>query len=252
MELLVSVPAAVEDALASLMLDPSEPTLQYRGTITYIRRLYHPYLLGTPSLSLLRGAATPPTGGHAAETASSSDGGIIAVSTWLFEDPSAYAPIPLADDGNSSGGGGRGVGRRTRAGALLLLHRLSALAPGLQRVQSEVSALGVGRPPLTLHIVLAASAASASSSSGQSSINGGDMSTTIFVPSNEGSLHAVGTGGGVGTGGVGTGDGVSIDASLVRLDDGLSLVSRADIGEASEVHPETTAKAAEQVMTGSE
>ena len=215
MELLVSVPAAVEDALASLMLDPSDPTLQHRGAITYIRRLYHPYLLGNPTFTLLSGVAKPLIrAGDAAETASSVDG-IIAASTWLYEDPSAFAPIPLTSDDDSSGGG-RGVGRRTCAGALLLLERLSALAPGLQRIQSELTVLGVGRLPLTLHVVLAASTASSASSS--------------F---------------GLGCGGV------SLDASLVRLDDGLSLVSRADIGETSEMHPEIAAKAAEEVMSGS-
>lgn len=49
MAMLVEAPAAVEDALASL-LDHADPTVQRRALATYARRLYYPFLLHEPQL----------------------------------------------------------------------------------------------------------------------------------------------------------------------------------------------------------
>jgi len=49
MSMLVEAPAAVEDALASL-LDHSDPLVQRRALATYARRLYYPFLLHEPAL----------------------------------------------------------------------------------------------------------------------------------------------------------------------------------------------------------
>ena len=238
MDLLVTVPAAVEDALASLMLDPSNPTLQQRGAITYIRRLYHPYLLGLPSFAFSAAVVgnQPSAAAHGSGSGGTAnqDDGLIATSMWLFEDPAALVLSPHSDFSSEVFPGinpgqddspAPSITRRTRLGALLLLGRISALPAGLRRLEREVSAFGVGRPPLTLHIVLVA---------GGGGGNNADDATALLAPA-----PALGPLTGVG-------QGMSIDASLVRLDDGLSLVCRSDIGEHSEVHPETAAKAAEQ------
>lgn len=47
-ETLVAAPAAVEEALASLIVDHQDPMLQYRALLTYIKRVYHPFLLREP------------------------------------------------------------------------------------------------------------------------------------------------------------------------------------------------------------
>jgi hypothetical protein len=48
--MLVEAPAAVEDALASL-LDHPDPTVQRRALDTYVRRHYYPFLLHEPRLA---------------------------------------------------------------------------------------------------------------------------------------------------------------------------------------------------------
>ena len=50
MSMLVEAPAAVEDALASL-LDDADPLVQRRALATYVRRLYYPFLLHDPQLA---------------------------------------------------------------------------------------------------------------------------------------------------------------------------------------------------------
>ncbi|CAL8465869.1 g5405 [Coccomyxa elongata] len=54
MKLLVEAPAAVEDALASL-LDHHDATLQTRALQTYIKRVYHPFLLRDPEIHSVDG-----------------------------------------------------------------------------------------------------------------------------------------------------------------------------------------------------
>jgi hypothetical protein len=49
MAMLVEAPAAVEDALASL-LDHTDPVVRRRALATYAKRLYHPFLLHEPEL----------------------------------------------------------------------------------------------------------------------------------------------------------------------------------------------------------
>lgn len=54
MAMLVEAPAAVEDALASL-LDHANPLVQRRALATYARRLYYPFLLHEPQLQPVEG-----------------------------------------------------------------------------------------------------------------------------------------------------------------------------------------------------
>lgn len=48
---LVALCPAVEDALASLIVDHPNPSLQTRALTTYIKRVYYPYLLSEPTVS---------------------------------------------------------------------------------------------------------------------------------------------------------------------------------------------------------
>ena len=47
---LVAAPAAVEEALASLIVDHQDPALQYRALLTYVKRVYHPFLMRQPQV----------------------------------------------------------------------------------------------------------------------------------------------------------------------------------------------------------
>jgi acetyl-CoA carboxylase/biotin carboxylase 1 len=51
-ETLVGAPAAVEEALASLIVDNQDKyhALQYRALVTYIKRLYFPFLMCEPQV----------------------------------------------------------------------------------------------------------------------------------------------------------------------------------------------------------
>lgn len=51
-ETLVAAPAAVEDALASLIVDHGDRLLQSRALLTYVKRIYHPFLLREPVLQV--------------------------------------------------------------------------------------------------------------------------------------------------------------------------------------------------------
>lgn len=52
-ETLVAAPAAVEEALASLIVDNQDKyhALQYRALVTYVKRVYHPFLMCEPQVS---------------------------------------------------------------------------------------------------------------------------------------------------------------------------------------------------------
>jgi len=56
-ETLVAAPAAVEDALASLIVDHPNPLLQTRALGTYIKRTYYPQLLSEPQARAAAAAA---------------------------------------------------------------------------------------------------------------------------------------------------------------------------------------------------
>jgi hypothetical protein len=162
MDLLVTVPAAIEEALASLMLDPSDPSLQARGAITYVRRLYYPHLIGQPLY-------TPqPTSGSG-----------LATITWLYQDPLA--------------GCGREGHGRTCAGALLMIKDLASLPSSLETLDSELLSMGMGRPPLSLHIVV----------TGSHTLLASDA------------------------------DGSSVDPAKARLDGSSSIVCRSELGSPS-------------------
>jgi hypothetical protein len=51
-ETLVAAPAAVEEALASLIVDNQDKyhALQYRALVTYVKRVYHPFLMCEPQV----------------------------------------------------------------------------------------------------------------------------------------------------------------------------------------------------------
>ena len=52
MSMLVEAPAAVEDALASLLFDVGDIHVRQRAIITYIKRLYFPFLLHEPTIDI--------------------------------------------------------------------------------------------------------------------------------------------------------------------------------------------------------
>jgi acetyl-CoA carboxylase/biotin carboxylase 1 len=106
MSMLVEAPAAVEDALASL-LDHTDPLVQRRALATYVRRIYHPFLLHSPQLT--PAPAEPRGGGGGAGHHPPRP--LMAV--WAYDDP-ATAATPLS--------------RECHGGALLLrcLHDLPA------------------------------------------------------------------------------------------------------------------------------
>lgn len=53
---LVAAPAAVEEALASLIVDNQDKyhALQYRALVTYVKRIYHPFLMCEPQVRAAR------------------------------------------------------------------------------------------------------------------------------------------------------------------------------------------------------
>lgn len=59
-ETLVAAPAAVEEALASLIVDNQDRyhALQYRALVTYIKRVYHPFLMCEPQVRSLVGCCS--------------------------------------------------------------------------------------------------------------------------------------------------------------------------------------------------
>ena len=126
--LLVEAPAAVDDALASL-LDSADATLQSRALSTYIQRVYYPFITKAPELC-----------GGAASAASANPSPLAAA--WAHEHPGL--------DGTPSA--------RVATSAALVLPALDALAAGLRSVEEAVAAAGLagpaGTPRGTLHIVL--------------------------------------------------------------------------------------------------
>ena len=167
MEMLVLAPAAVEDALASLLVEASvEPgvgvpaggtdaaatahhcdvDLQMRAAATYIRRVYHPYLLrdpvfdelGTlPQQQQVQGASLPQQQQQQVQGA----GAALSV-LWMFDDPAlSNTPSPQAC-----------------VGALLVVKEPGALQRLLQALGANMATLGLtgqgGSPlPGTLHVV---------------------------------------------------------------------------------------------------
>ncbi|KAL4426359.1 hypothetical protein ABPG77_004653 [Micractinium sp. CCAP 211/92] len=119
MAMLVEAPAAVEDALASL-LDHANPLVQRRALATYARRLYYPFLLHEPQLQAVEGL-----------------GALVAV--WAYAD-AALAATPLS--------------RECHGGALVVrcLHDLPAALAELERVRAQTGMSGLS--PGTLHVVL--------------------------------------------------------------------------------------------------
>ncbi|PRW58200.1 acetyl- carboxylase 1-like isoform A [Chlorella sorokiniana] len=118
MAMLVEAPAAVEDALASL-LDHPEPLVQRRALATYIRRLYYPYLLHEPEVQALAGGAL--------------------AAVWAFND-ATVAATPFA--------------RECTGGALVVrcLHDLPAALTQLEQLRSQTGLSDLS--PGTLHVVL--------------------------------------------------------------------------------------------------
>lgn len=103
MAMLVEAPAAVEDALASL-LDHTDPLVQRRALATYVRRLYYPFLLHEPELATVEGGAL--------------------VAVWAYDD-AAVAATPYA--------------RECHGGALVVrcLHDIPSTLAELERVRAQ-------------------------------------------------------------------------------------------------------------------
>ncbi|KAF6253758.1 carboxyl transferase domain-containing protein [Scenedesmus sp. NREL 46B-D3] len=122
-ETLVGAPAAVEEALASLIVDNQDKyhALQYRALVTYIKRLYFPFLMCEPQVDQ-----------HDA----------VLTATWMFQDP-RHAQTEH---------------RCQRMGAFLVLPSLRDLAAGLKIAGAAVSGLAsqaqVDPSGSTLHIAV--------------------------------------------------------------------------------------------------
>jgi len=118
--LLVDAPAAVDDALASL-LDARDATLASRALSTYVKRVYHPLLTRGPDLA--GGAAT----------------GAPLTAVWTHEHPGL--------DGTKAA--------RSGAGAAVAVGGLDALPAALDAAEAALAAAGhADLPRGTLHVIL--------------------------------------------------------------------------------------------------
>lgn len=159
--LLVEAPAAVEDALASL-LDSRDATLAVRALTTYVKRVYHPFLLQDPFV--VGGPTAGPTGpgGSGAGAAPSLDVGAspdelggpavptspppaaaapLLAAAWVHEHPSLEA-TPAA---------------RAAVGAAVVVGGLDQLASAVAAADAAVEAAGLASGAAgrgTLHVVL--------------------------------------------------------------------------------------------------
>ena len=122
--MLVEAPAAVEDALASLLGD-SDEVVRYRALLTYIKRIYFPFLLHEPAL----------------ETASVVPGGsTLLTAIWAYSDATAAGtPHP----------------KECLGGAVLVpsLAALPAALKNLERARAKTGLTGALSDG-TLHVVL--------------------------------------------------------------------------------------------------
>lgn len=122
-ETLVAAPAAVEEALASLIVDNQDKyhALQYRALVTYVKRVYHPFLMCEPQVN---------------------QAGAMLTATWMFHDPRTA----------------QSDARKQTMGAFLVLPSLRELGRGLALVSAGVSGLakqaGVDPAGSTLHIAV--------------------------------------------------------------------------------------------------
>lgn len=118
--MLVEAPAAVEDALASVLLDTTDAVVQHRALLTYIRRIYYPLLLHEPQLS------------------TASDGTVAAV--WAF-DSAATAGTPFSAE---------------CLGGAVLVPSLRAIPEALRHLESLRAGTGLNSKLSsgTLHVVL--------------------------------------------------------------------------------------------------
>ncbi|KAG2488653.1 hypothetical protein HYH03_012820 [Edaphochlamys debaryana] len=127
-EHLVGSAAAVEDALAALVVDSrgAPPALRRRAALTYIERLYSPFMITRPMVQQV------------------GDGSLLAV--WMFDDPEA-ANTPRATQ---------------RLAALLMVDRLQQLNEGIDaagELLADLSASAGGACSVgTLHVALSGTA----------------------------------------------------------------------------------------------
>lgn len=149
MTMLVEAPAAVEDALASCLLDHSNDIVRQRALTTYVRRIYFPFLLHEPFLL----PATESRDWSSGSTTNSSDNKSSQPKSdtfvWAYERPDE-AGTPLAKE---------------RLGAAILIPSLKSISQALEKVRhasKETGLLGgaaadgaaAGLSPGTLHVVL--------------------------------------------------------------------------------------------------
>eukprot|EP00887_Chlorella_sp_A99_P005434 scaffold1.g5434.t1 len=135
MSMLVEAPAAVEDALASLLMEHGgDPALQQRALSTYIRRLYHPHLLQSPELLAPPRPPAAAAGGEAAPAPAP-----LLLAAWAYDDPAASG-TPYA---------------RGCLGAAAVVGALRELPAALGAVARLAADAGLGGlAPGTLHVVV--------------------------------------------------------------------------------------------------
>jgi len=116
--MLVMAPAAVEDAIASLLLDTKEEVLASRALTTYVKRMYHPHVLVEPQV----------------EPAPVGAGSLMA--SWAFE---KQAPNAVAKDS---------------FGGAVVVDSLDAVPAAVAGMAQSRAALGAGAGKGNLHVVL--------------------------------------------------------------------------------------------------
>lgn len=119
--MLVEAPAAVEDALAALLLDNNDSLVAQRALKTYIKRLYHPYTILDPQLDQTKNG--------------------LMIASWAFEDQASAESLKAKEC----------------IGGAMVINNLGMIKEGLEAMLSSkaTSALKAGLENGVLHVVLA-------------------------------------------------------------------------------------------------
>lgn len=126
--MLVEAPAAVEDALASFLLDTNDVVVRQRTLLTYIKRIYYPFLLHEPRIIAMEEESS------------------ILLALWAYEDASPSPDAPSSSDGVHG-----------RLGGAVVIPALSCLPDAIAALMQARSKSGLAGELAdgTLHVVLA-------------------------------------------------------------------------------------------------